>query len=240
MLRYLSLFFILIYTPLFSQEADQYFDWTPRQDYHKSIVRVTSDQGSGSGVVITKKLSSNGKHYGLVLTADHVVADCPKVLEQDGSAHHGITVIFYDKTKGIKCILKESMKKELSLDICQDLCLVYTWIPKSVSPIKIAKAAPSSGSLVEIVGWGNDEFRHFSGLVTKISSPKAICVDSWLIAGDSGGTFLNSNGELVGIVSGGYVWDNQRVYKRNEKEVKMTWPARGSGLELIRKFTKGK
>ena len=53
------------------------WEWTPYEKYHDTIVEVSTEHGSGTGVLIRddKSKEIKGGYEGLVLTAWHVVQD---------------------------------------------------------------------------------------------------------------------------------------------------------------------
>lgn len=217
-LRLAVVFLFLFVSPVFSQVGieSNFWEWSEKSEHHKSVVKIVHKTPpvthQGTGVVI-------GEHQ--VLTAAHVVDDPGGLIyvEVNGKPILGIVS---------------------ANDAILDICLITTKEKIELPFIKIAPNAPNESDSVEICGFGGGgDLRHFKGVV-KIYSGHTLGVDAYVIPGDSGGPVLNSNHELIGIVSGGMSWSIQKKVKADDSDIAPTWPIRCGSLDGIKNLTGGK
>ena len=179
-------------------------------DLKTEAITVETDKGEGMATVIELEESiSNDGHLGKAITADHVIKDADA---------KSIRVRFPDGQVAKNC-------KVLSRDPENDIAVIAIWAPRGTVITPIAKTEISPGQSVRIVGRAS---RKIGGTASPPTNTSKIFIDLELNPGDSGGPVVNSAGELVGVVSGGWFWYS------NQK----TWPARTSNLHPIRTLLK--
>lgn len=158
-----------------------YWRWSPKADYHSASVMVRSPQGGGgSGTYVDLGDGKVG-----VLTCEHVL---------DGSGR--LTVTFADGTSKTGKAVHDRYRGDFAF------CGVEH---DTIKPLKISMTPPRPGDPVEFVTYGGparSTLRHFLGSVLETGNGrtrfKAACVN-----GDSGGTVLNANHEVVAVQSYG-------------------------------------
>ena len=223
---FLTLLGILISAPLFAQVGSKtdFWEWTEQRNQHDAVVKVVTDGGIGTGVLVhidlTKEVS--GGHYGHVMTAYHVVKN-----------EDSIKIEYRNCKRSSKdCTI-------VGFDEKHDVALVWVWVPKKIVPAEIAKEAAKGREELEFVGLGgttklNGRLRTFRAYASKSSNENFLRSDAFLIPGDSGGPVFNKSGQLVGINSGGWFWLEEKYIK--EENLKITWPARAGGVGPMRKL----
>ena len=163
--------------------------------YQKNISGVAivlSDQGSGSGVILSRS--------GYVLTNYHVV-EKQKQVE---------IFILGGKTPETGYVVKSDKKKDLALIKIQNSKI-------NLSPIKISKIIPKIGSEAHAIGHPNGEFWTYTkGYISHLRDDYEWSYDQKFImkadviqtqtpinGGNSGGPLLNQSGNLIGIATFG-------------------------------------
>jgi S1-C subfamily serine protease len=199
--------------------------WTPVADYHQSIVEVSTEGGSGTGVLIDvnrdKKIRDG--YEGYVLTAWHVI--------QDDITGGKIKVTYRNKRRAKGCqVLRHDEEK--------DVALLWVWVPGDIKPAKLATKPVERGDKLELAGLGGGTdlaccIRAFEASASPPSSIEKIFADVPLLPGDSGGPVFNSNHEVVGIISGGWFWWDSGLKTANGSYIRTTWPARASNVGPI-------
>lgn len=196
----------------------------------KSIVTVACADGVASGFIV----EYGGSRY--LLTAAHVVsvADAftgrlTDVVSED------IRVCFRGGT-----IAKA---KVIGKDLVDDICVLECEIPEHIAAFKVATNQPKPGDELQVIGLGgitlfSAPIRHWKAKAAWGCCETTI-VDTGVIPGDSGGAILNSDGEVVGIVSGGWRWIEDRRFMEDGRAISVTWPAIGAGPFQIRRVLAG-
>jgi S1-C subfamily serine protease len=193
-----------------------HWDWSEPDGHHKSIIKViakteNSITAQGTGVVIGENK---------VLTAQHVV--------------DGILNTFYIKLDNGK----EIAASVGPVDFSADLALIVTKEKIPLPVLKIAKNRPKECEPVEVCGFGaGGELRHFHAQLRLCGDDRS-GVDGWTIPGDSGGPIFNKEKEIIGIVSGGIAWSNEKGFVHQERVIKPTWPIRCSSWDAIKSISK--
>ena len=198
------------------------WEWTPYAKYHDTIVEVSTEHGSGTGVLIRvdKSEEIKGGYEGLVLTAWHVV--------QDDAVGGKIKVTYRNKRRAKGCQVVEH-------DEGKDVALLWVWVPKGVEPAKLATTSVKRGDTLELVGLGGgtklaDCVRCFKSEASPPSTIEKIFADVPLLPGDSGGPVFNSEHQVVGIISGGWFWWDSGLKTETGGYIRTTWPARASNV----------
>ena len=75
--------------------------------------------------------------------------------------------------------------------------------------------------------------RHFTAVAASPTNSQTILADAPLLPGDSGGAIFNSDGELVGVISGGWFWWDGGVQTERGAPIHVTWPAKGCNVAPI-------
>jgi len=202
--------------------------WTDSADHHKSIVQVSTVEGTGTGIIISvdqaKKIKDG--YEGYCLTAWHVVKEN---LDDDN-----IRILYRNGRKAKKC-------KVVVYDKDRDIAVLWVWVPEQIPAAKLATQPIRSGDQLEFCGLGGGSdiaccVRHFAGTASSPSSMQRIFADVPLLPGDSGGPVFNANHEVVGIISGGWFWYDGGVKTETGSEIKATWPARASNVKPIQEL----
>ncbi len=202
------------------------WEWTPKDAAHlQPIVEISSNGGTGTGVIVsvdtTKPIKDGFEGY--CLTANHVV--------QDDNGKGDIKVRFRNGRKSKGCRVVQSDKEK-------DIALIWVWVPKGITPAKLAPQTIKGGDKIEFAGLGGgstlDTLRSFSAIASPPSSGEKIFADVPLLPGDSGGPVFNADHEVVGIISGGWFWFDGGVKTASGSEIKTTWPARASNVSPIK------
>ena len=198
------------------------WEWTPYEKYHDTIVEVSTEHGSGTGVLIRvdKSKEIKGGYEGLVLTAWHVV--------QDDAVGGKIKVTYRSKRRARGCQVVEH-------DEAKDVALLWVWVPKGIEPAELATASVKRGDQLELVGLGGgtklaDCVRCFRSEASPPSTIEKIFADVPLLPGDSGGPVFNSKHQVVGIISGGWFWWDSGLKTESGAYIRTTWPARASNV----------
>ena len=198
------------------------WEWTPYEKYHDTIVEVSTEHGSGTGVLIRvdKSKEIKGGYEGLVLTAWHVV--------QDDAVDGKIKVTYRSKRRARGCQVVEH-------DEAKDVALLWVWVPKGIEPAELATASVKRGDKLELVGLGGgtklaDCVRCFRSEASPPSTIEKIFADVPLLPGDSGGPVFNSKHQVVGIISGGWFWWDSGLKTESGAYIRTTWPARASNV----------
>jgi len=205
------LFFALIPSAVFGQ--------TPQDDY---LTYMQAGGRRGTGIVIKVTDGENGPKA-TILTCFHVV------LEDGGS---GKVIVKY--RSGISFV-----GKIVKWDFRNDLAIVEAPCPDGIKPCPIATKPPKGGDQLRLRGLGGDcdlvlgTIRDFEFSAGSAASGQRVVADIVVIGGDSGGAIL-LNGELVGVVSGGY----ETIDKGTFPSVAPShWGLFAVGLDAIRRIS---
>jgi len=181
----------------------------------------TFAQGTGSVIKKLKDAPQNG-YYSYVLTAAHVI--------EGGSS---FTLLYPNGVNVERARL-------ISQDKTADVAILEGWTPNSINPIPLAESVEEEE---EIFIYSPRGVRR-----TKISvvNKNEIYADVFFVSGESGSPVLNNKKEVVGVVSGGNQWlENKKFEIRKdvrpdsatEKRI-ATWPGRMGNIFSIRKILK--
>lgn len=169
----------------------------------KSIVTIRSDVGMGRGVLIS---TDDGTGWGLVATAAHVVEP-----RQDGFVRE-FEIEFSDGQK-----VKTSSYKEYNWGV--DKAILRCKVPNGILATPSAFGAVAEGDKVRV--YLNESCPEVE--VGAVVGGNFFCPIKCR-QGDSGSPICNSDGHIVGVVSGGWVW-----LERPEKTKPLwTWPLRAA------------
>ena len=142
-----------------------------------SVLRLHVEDRVGTGFVISPK--------GLVLTNQHIVLDQEFVMGSfdDSQEKYSLKVLYQGS-------------QEL------DLCLLKIQSSNSFSPIAFAKHHPTLGAEVSTIGNPRGIGLSISkGYISRLGEDGDLQLNIQLNPGNSGGPVVNSQGELVGIIS---------------------------------------
>jgi S1-C subfamily serine protease len=199
------------------------WEWTQTGSHHNAVVKVETESGSGTGVLVhvfEDRPAANG-FEGICLTAEHVVSD---------TNDKSIKVLYHNGKRAKNC-------KVLSTNEAFDLALLWVWVPSDISPAALANSAMMIGHPLEFCGLGGgsslNQMRHFSSVAESPTNLNQIFASTPLLPGDSGGPVFNVNGEVVGVISGGWFWFDGGVKTQSGKQISVTWPARACHLDPI-------
>lgn len=243
------------------------WDWTKSARHHRAIVKVSmvDDAGivkaSATGVIVRLKTREGllpGEAH--CLTAAHVIEDIEVELPPDqksdkpsddgksadfgqakkksrkGILHTTITVHYRNGQRSRKC-------KVLSIDEERDLAMLLVALPSDIKPARLARRAVKRGDRLEFAGLGGGTDvrrpRHFRADASNPTNETLIFADATLLPGDSGGPVFNSDHEVVGIISGGWIWWDGGVKNKTGQKVIATWPARACNYKPIRDMVLG-
>ena len=202
----------------------EHWNWTPPAAHHAAIVKVETESGSGTGVLVhvyKTRPVANG-HEGLCLTAYHVVSDS---IEQ-GS----IKVHYQNGKRGRHCKVVASNK-------ALDVALLWVWVPHGVEAAELAVDEAEKDTALEFSGLGGgsslSSLRHFSSVSESPTNANQIFASTPLLPGDSGGPVFNSTGQVIGIISGGWFWFDGGVKSQRGNNISLTWPARACNLDPL-------
>lgn len=226
------LFLILTFSTSISyaqvgKDNPELWNLMPKTETHNSLVRIETPEGFGTGVVvkITGPHPSGVGSLGFVATAHHVVdckSDCGK-----------IKIRFSNGKKAKNCKLKHFDKEN-------DAALILAWIPEGIKPVLLSDSPAKKDDILEFTGLGGGSRlsnpRVFLAIASLSTNKNKLYADACLIEGDSGGPIFNNNGELLGLVSGGWFWLDFRIQNTEGNPVSLTWPARGCNVEVIKEL----
>lgn len=150
----------------------------------QKIVRVTSGNSSGSGVIV----DSHNKDYNyskLIITNSHII-----------KPFNNLTIEFFDDSIKSGSLIKN--------DSINDIALIYVNNPNEHKSFDISGISdPTVGENVYALGYPlSSNFTITSGIVSAkiiIDNQQIIQTDAALNPGNSGGALVNSKGELLGI-----------------------------------------
>ena len=196
----------------------------------QSVVKVEVDGAIGTGTIVcvdTKTQIGSG-FSGYCLTANHVVE------KVDG--RNSIRVTYSDGKVAQKCRVVARVEEN-------DVALLWVWVPRGVYPVQIAKKSVFHGDSLLFSGLGGgsslNHLRYFRGLAAPPTNDEKIFANISLLPGDSGGPVFNSGGELVGIISGGWLWFDPNRGNVPQADYRPTWPGRACNVDSIQKLLHG-
>ena len=211
--------------------------WTTKQAHHKSIVKVETQSGSGTGVIVSinydkeiKGKDGNIGYEGYILTARHVVEDDLESCSIN---------VKYQKAQKDEDLRGAQRCSVIAHDEDNDVALIWAWVPKDIPPAKIADKPIQREDKIELAGLGGGSklhccIRHFDDTASCTTNLDKIFADAPLLPGDSGGPIFNEHHEVVGTISGGWFWWESEVQDPSGNAVRTTWPTRGANLVPIK------
>lgn len=207
------------------------WDWSESGPHHNSVVEITSDAGSGTGVLISADRNSVFKmgHVGHVLTAWHVI--------KNDIVNGKLKVRYRNRVETRDCIVIRHSEEK-------DIAILRVWVPKGIREARLARVSIQRGDQLELVGLGGGTnltncVRAFKSSASPPSNPDKIFADVPLLPGDSGGPIFNARQEVVGVISGGWFWWDSGVTTPDGAMMRTTWPARASNVAPIRLMLEG-
>lgn len=209
-----------------AQAEDRLWQFTAPAIDTSAIVQVELDGAIGTGVIIcVDKGTPVGEGYaGFCLTAQHVV-------EAD-EGRRAVRVTYGNGKVARRC-------KVVASDTENDVALLWVWVPEGIRPVPVAKNPVRRNQWVHFSGLGGGKklncCRHFKGKTAPPTTDEKIFSPVSLLPGDSGGPVFNDRGEVVGVISGGWLW-----FTANRPEetsgMQATWPARACNVGAVRKL----
>jgi hypothetical protein len=181
-----------------------------RDEHHPALVSVQVGDGySGSGVVVedtgpAPAPAAAGDYIGHVLTAYHVV-----------SADQRIRVVFRDGTIVSGVVVATTIPDD-------DVALLRMVVPAAIRPIPIARGV-AQRTAAKLHGLKSG----VTDAVVLRQNRGQVYLDGLVSPGDSGGAVI-VDGELVGVISGGWFWMEPEANGPNAKTPR-TWPVRSAG-----------
>ena len=128
----------------------------------------------------------------------------------------------------------------VAVDEQRDVALLRVALPKGKKPARVAANPIKPGDSLEFAGLGGGSSvkkpRHFNAQASAPTTSQLIFADAPLLPGDSGGAVFNKKREVVGIISGGWIWWEGGVRSTNGQNIPATWPARACNLTPIRQL----
>lgn len=256
--------FILTTTSTFGQvgKNTELWEWSKPARHHNAVVKVQIEEpgtpgphASASGVVVKfDRLSELPAGEAYCLTAAHVLESVlpktdKKSEQADGKNQSSgkddnyepivvkpkeqISVLYRTGEVSRRCQI-------VAVDEKRDVALLRVAIPKSTKPARIATESIKHGELLEFTGFGGGSSikapRHFNSQASAPTTPDLIYADTTLLPGDSGGAVFNEKREVVGVISGGWIWWQGGVQGPVGQTVPTTWPARACNVGPIRQL----
>ena len=189
-------------------------------------IKVTLSNGNlaeGTGAVVKKlKDAPQNGYYSQILTAAHVVegASSAKLLYPNG--------------------VEVERARVISRDEKSDVAILEGWTPNSITPIPLANEVKEEE---EIFVYSPRGVRRTK---VAIMNDTTVYADIMFVSGESGSPVLNNKKEVIGVVSGGHAWfENKKleirldVRQNSAKEKRTaTWPGLIGRLDNIRKMVK--
>lgn len=238
--------------------------WTQPANHHNAVVKVQIEtrgkrtpQALATGVIVEidggEKLAK-GEAY--CLTAAHVLeaalAEETKTVSTTTTSHSSDTPVPVVTTSLVKPTREVAVYyrsgavsrncKILALDEKLDVALLRVALPEGHKPVRLASTEIKPGDKLEFAGLGGGSDvtkpRHFNALASAPTTDNQIFADATLLPGDSGGAVFNGNNEVVGIISGGWIWWEGGIKNSGGHRVPATWPARACNLVPIRQLHK--
>ncbi len=199
--------------------------WTDSAAHHRSIVRVSLNGSEGTGAIVYKDpdQSSAAGMPGICATALHVV--------ESSRTGGSVRISFFNGQTVENCQI-------IQADESVDLALIQLTVPHEVPASRPSASVTKNGDAIEIVGLGGgSQLARLRSFSTKASAPTnetQIFADVTLLPGDSGGAVFDPEGQVVGIVSGGWFWFDAGIRTTEGQFVQATWPARASNATALR------
>jgi S1-C subfamily serine protease len=162
----------------------------------------------GQGTVI--KVEGN---VAWILTASHVVSGSIEII-----------VEYKNGTKSVQCKLVADNKGS-------DVAIVRAWCPEGLVPHGVAETDVKEG---DTVTWCSQTGYCQNVKVRGADEKVGFLSNITVVQGDSGSPVFNDNGQIVGVVTGGMAWVQDRAEEQKTLGGKATWPARASNVTMIR------
>ena len=214
-----------------------FWKWTEDAPHHESVVKVVVDDSDGPGkatgtgvlIFINEEKPAGSGFEGYCLTAHHVI--------ETDKGQRGIHIEYPGGRKAKRC-------KVVAKNRERDVAILWVWVPTGAVAASVAPREAQPGDRLEFAGLGGNSklaccLRHFSETASVATTSDQIYANSPLLPGDSGGPVFNGNGEVVGIISGGWVWWDGKIRSESGSQIMATWPSRACNLEAIRKLMDG-
>lgn len=204
------------------------------KDYNSSLVSI---QSTTSFFIEDKKAESSLFCSGVIIKQDKD-NKCPDPNFSNYIYTQVLTCAHINNTdakllvKTMNNVTSNASIIKIGNEVDLDLMLLSCYIPEMIS-IEIGEL-PLTGEEVTIVGLGGqsvnivkEKIRVFN--VKKVGPKETLILDGFVIPGDSGGPIIYKE-KVVGIVSGGYNW-----YQDKQK---YTWPIISASTTKIKEFLK--
>ncbi len=128
----------------------------------------------------------------------------------------------------------------VAIDEKRDVALLRVAVPKGTKPVRVASKAIKPGESLEFIGFGGGSDvkkpRHFNAFASAPTTGDLIYADTPLLPGDSGGAVFNEKKEVVGVISGGWIWWQGGIRNKVGQNIPATWPARACNVAPIRQL----
>lgn len=161
---------------ILSASAAELFDWSPPAPHHSAATVIRAGSAGGSGVYVRIGQQSTG-----VLTCEHVVR-----------GNREARVQWSDGTWTSGQVLTDREQTDTAFIAVQHATL---------QPLTLAAQPPQPGERVEYLGYGGPQqgtLRHHWGTVLGYEG-RDLRATAPVISGDSGGSILSANHEVVGL-----------------------------------------
>lgn len=188
----------------------------PALGQEESVAQLIMPDGTGSCVSVQMERKAEGGYIGIMATAWHCIVD------KQENEHTSFKIVFQDGTSCSNCYVIRS-SREL------DVALIRSFCPDSCPPAKISKKFTRDHPM-RIIGFPGGSLEQLKGRMLRRLPPYNISDCNCRFGYSGGGAF--SDGELTGIISGGWF-----KFQESDGPV-LVWPLKCCDSLSLLKFLK--